>query len=118
GAPRPRKQNAAVESVKPRAAPPPPGEQEGERDDGDPRARSGKCGRKHEDDCGARDQRRGLARAVRSGQPEAKAAGEQVWSRAQDHGAATSRSCSMRAGPIPGIASRSSTELKAPFFWR
>ena len=34
------------------------------------------------------------------------------------HGAATSRSCSMRAGPIPGIASSSSSELKAPCFWR
>ena len=111
--------NAPVESVEPRAAPPPAREQEGDRDDGDPHARSGKCRRKHEDDSGARDQRRGLAHAVRCGQPEAETTGEQVWSRAKkDHGAATSRSCSIRAGPIPGIASRSSTELNAPFFCR
>ena len=37
-------------------------------------------------------------------------------SKRRDHGATRSRSCSRRAGPIPGIASRSSTEVNAP--WR
>ena len=34
---------------------------------------------------------------------------------ARDHGETRSRSCSTRAGPIPGIASRSSTERKPPW---
>ena len=119
GRPDPREKDALVESVEPRAAPPPPGEQEGDGDHQKTHARTGGRGSERQDDSSARDQQRGLAHAVRRGQPEAKATGEQVSSRAKkDHGAATSRSCSIRAGPIPGIASSSSSEVNAPFFWR
>ena len=69
---------------------------------------------------GQDDHGRGARAQVRAGQPKAEAAGKQVRARAQEalHGAATSRSCSIRAGPMPGIASSSSSELKAPCFWR
>ena len=54
------------------------------------------------------------------GEPEAERRREQVRPRAEQplQGAATSRSCSIRAGPIPGIASSSSSELNAPCFCR
>src|SRR5262249_26035629 len=34
------------------------------------------------------------------------------------HGGTRSRNCSMRAGPMPGIASRSSTDVNGPWVWR
>ena len=61
---------------------------------------------------------------VRRGEPEPHgskrdrrpAAVEQLLKPA--HGVTRSRSCSTRAGPMPGIASRSSTERSGPWVWR
>lgn len=58
---------------------------------------------------------------VRARKTPAERGGKQMRPRPRDeprHGAAASRSCSSRAGPIPGMASRSSTEVNAPCFSR
>ena len=58
--------------------------------------------------------RRRRTNRVRQGQPDARREHEQCRPGALDQGNTTSRSCSTRAGPMPGIASRSSTERKPP----
>ena len=113
-----RQQCAPVEPVEPHAAPPPPAEGERDSERGNPPPS------RQRDGCGDDDNRRqhhGEPRSapqVGSGQADAETRDEQLRPRAQQatHGAAASRSCSMRAGPIPGIASNSSSELKAPCF--
>ena len=111
--------NAVIERLEPHAAPPqaPDGQRETE------------CGNpppllvdRHGGDCGGdRDGERPPVRrpgGERSGQSQAQRPNEHVRREPIEephvHGATSSRSCSSRAGPMPGIASRSSMELNAP----
>ena len=107
-----RSEHAGVESVEPHAPPPPAAERERQRAGRQPRARArrGADRQRHEHD---RTQRRRTNR-VRQGQADARREHEQCRPGAFDQGNTTSRSCSTRAGPMPGIASRSSTERKPP----
>ena len=61
-----------------------------------------------------------VANEVGAREPEAEAEREQMRPGAEQpsQGAATSFSCSIRAGPMPGMASSSSSELNAPCSWR
>ena len=108
-----RLEQAAVERSEPRRAEPPAGERERQRAGRQPRARVTAPRRRGEDDDQAEHERRS-ARGVRKRQPEARGEHEQGGPAALDHGDTSSRSCSTRAGPMPGIASRSSTERKPP----
>ena len=112
GAPDVVREEAAVEGVETEAAPPPAREQQREHRRGHAGARAGRgdgggCRRDEE-------RRRAGADDVRERHAAAGREHEQGRPRARDHGVTRSRSCSMRAGPMPGIASKSSTELKPP----
>ena len=113
-----RREHARVERVQAQASPPPAREQERERQQGDPGPRVGheRC-RERRADGEERDRERRHPRRVRQRQPGAGRAREHVGIDEQhpSHGTTSPRSCSTRAGPIPGIASRSSTERRAPW---
>src|SRR5262249_10873843 len=107
----------AVEVVEARASPAPADEGHDNRHAHD---------RAHDSrgDDGRRDGRAGEAddRAepgeIGRGKAEAGARGEAVARVEASHGATRSRRVSIRAGPIPGTASSSSTEVNAPCFVR
>ena len=113
-----RGEHAAVERVETHASPPQPGEQqERARGTRSAPARARRRGGRDREHGHERDQRSPTRTRFASGEAARRAsrragAGEQRSERA--HGAATSRSCSRRAGPIPGTASSSSTEVNAP----
>ena len=106
------RQHAALECLEARAPPHPAGESD--RDGAGRQACARERDRDRRSDCDEHDQERGRLDAVRRRQPHARSEHEQCRPGAFDHGVVRSRSCSMRAGPIPGIASRSSTERKPP----
>ena len=111
-------QGAVVEPVEAGASPPPAGQrqQAGDRADGPPRA----CAEHDRQGGGEGDERR-QADQIRERDPEAERGEQRVWRRTERgwiHGATRSLSWSSRAGPIPGTASSSSTDVKVPCFWR
>src|SRR5262249_52051429 len=109
-----RAQRAAVERVETGASPP-PAECRGEhRDSGEPalRAREGECG--DEPERGENGQT-AHPLEIRRSEPEAERGDADV--RRSDtigHGTTRPRRFSIRAGPMPGIASSSSTEVNGP----
>ncbi len=117
-------EDAAIELVQAKPAPPEPGGGEREPDEGEPRRRSeaeGGGGRGNRRDCSGQPRDR---EPVREREPDCRAPSARPRPASldglpdADHGVTRSRSCSTRAGPIPGIASRSSTERKGPCAWR
>ena len=80
-----------------------------------PRRHGGDCGGDHDEG----DDDRGRPHGIGERDPDAGGEDEQrrpaALDDARDHGETRSRSCSTRAGPMPGIASRSSTERKPPW---
>ncbi len=113
-------ERATVEGIEPRAAPHQPGERKRGRQHGEA-VLAGGARDGHEQPGRDRPRHDRDARQVRAGQPGAERREEHVRPGAggnRAHGATRSRSVSSRAGPMPGIASRSSTDVKAPFFWR
>ena len=108
---------APPERVEPQRAPPETGgcEHDAERDGA---GRAVEDGHADEGDHRERGCRRGSGGdPVREREPCAGRAGEQrrpVELDDSPHGVTSSRSCSMRAGPMPGTASRSSTDLNGP----
>ena len=111
-------QGAAIETLEPGASPPPACQckQTRDRPNSTPGARS-------KPDCCGTDERseRGQADEIRERDPKAHGRQQRVrwgtdWSR--DHGATRSFSWSSLAGPIPGTASSSSTDVNAPCCWR
>ena len=107
-----RLQHAAVEGLQTGTTPPPADEGQRDRTRGHACTARGHRGRSPDHD--RRDDDCGRPRHVREGEPDAEGDHEQCRPGARDHGETRSRSCSIRAGPIPGIASRSSTEPKPP----
>ncbi len=111
-----RSELAAVENVEPGASPPGTAHQQGKRHGngpgtGEAERRDGRdtyehkgFPRVHTHDVGKRE-----PEAQRRCQQLRKPPGDQLV-----HGATTSRSCSSRAGPMPGIASSASTDPNAP----
>ena len=110
-------EEAAIELVQAKPAPPEPGGRQRKPDEGEPRRRSeaeggGGCGNRR--DCSGH--RRRYREPVRKGEPDCKRrqrdCGPASLDRLPDadHGVTRSRSCSTRAGPIPGIASRYARE--------
>ena len=112
-----RRQRAAIESIETRTAPPPARKRERNRQQTEP-ASSTRGGPSAAEQRGHDQSKRGLcAHHVRGCEPQAERAGKQPRHLTEDqvgHGATNPRSCSSRAGPIPAIASSSSTEPKAP----
>ena len=111
---------ARVQRFQAHASPPEAGEDErgGKRERPEPpeeHACDGECYG------GKRDPSARHADDERGSKPRANGTGEEVW-RAESpeacHRSTRSRSCSRRAGPIPGTASSSSTDENAPFFVR
>src|SRR5581483_11248063 len=97
-------ERAAVERVEAGAPPPPPDGGEAGGGEDEPHGRGGARGR-----------------AGRERKPEAEAGRGEGGRRdgpAEAHGTTSPRRFSIRAGPIPGIASSSSTERKGPCAWR
>ena len=122
-------EHAPVESVEAGAPPPPAGEEQGQCQSGHAPARIGdRHGHDHGNDgehgCtsgnpAGRGGRQAQARAAREniGVAQEQAPTRSVETRAgfrHAHGTTSPRSCSIRAGPIPGTSSSSSTERKAP----
>ena len=113
-----REQGTVIETVEADTPPTPARQrqQAGDRPDGPPGAR-GQADR----DCACERDEHRQADYVRQRDPETERGEQRVrrrakWSR--DHGATRSLSWSSRAGPIPGTASSSSTEVNAPCFCR
>ena len=111
-------QGTVIETVEADTPPTPARQrqQAGDRPDGPPGAR-GQADR----DCACERDEHRQADEIRQRDPEAERGEQRVrrreeWSR--DHGATRSLSWSSRAGPIPGTASSSSTEVNAPCFCR
>ena len=77
---------------------------------------SGKSSRRRDGEHRKQKERRGSAREVRQREAEAERSARSVGRVAleQTHGATKPFSCASFAGPIPGTASSSSTEEKAP----
>ena len=100
---------------RPRAAPPPAGECERERQ---PAAAPPTTARRRPLRSRRKRGRPRRPRGVRECDPDADREDEErrpaALDDAGDHGETSSRNCSTRAGPIPGIASRSSTERNPP----
>ena len=112
------KQGAAIKSVEPSASPPPARQDQDAPDCPDrlPRAR-GKGDRRsttERHDRGQSDEVRERESQTERGKQGVRRGTE----RSRNHGATRSLSWSSRAGPIPGTASSSSTDLNAPCFWR
>jgi hypothetical protein len=115
-------ENAAIERVEPRAPPPPPDEREGRREHDDSGRWAGNHGtRRDQGNAEGDDDHARAANGVGERQAADERPSKQVRPPVQKcarHGATSSVSCSSRAGPIPGIASSSRTELNAPCFSR
>ena len=111
-----RREHGAVERVQPGTSPPPAGENERERTGRQAhlRGQDGGCG--DGDDEREDDHRRphGIGERNADAAREDEERRPTALDHTRDHGETRSRSCSTRAGPIPGIASRSSTERKPP----
>ena len=106
-----------IERVEAEAAPPPAGKQEGGGEDDRAAAPLGERRRSERDRDDSDDGGR-HANGQRSGQPGAQPGGEQMrrgHPRQELHRSTRSRSSASRAGPMPGTASSSSTEPKAPW---
>ncbi len=121
GAPHFGEEDAAVESVEARASPPPPGESQGNGQEAEPpvgRRDARACEQSH----GCRRERDGRGtNRIRGRYSSAERAEEQVVREARTkicHGATSPRSWSIFAGPIPGIASSSSTDENVPCWVR
>src|SRR5439155_6605710 len=112
-----RRECAAVDRIEAGTSPPPADERNRDCEENDPAYSSEHNGngsepcRKHQ----------GKARLEPNGRrcckAEAKRPGEELWQppdHERVHGATRPWSCASRAGPMPGIASSSSTEPKAP----
>ena len=122
-------EHARVESVEAGAPPPPAGQEQSQRQSGHAPARIGdRHGHDHGND-GEHGCTSGNPAGVGGRQPEARAAREDIGVAQEQaptrsvetragfrhaHGTTSPRSCSIRAGPIPGTSSSSSTERKAP----
>ena len=115
-------QDAAIERVEPRAPPPPPGERQGDDEQPQPRPRlRHKTERRNCEDSEPNNEDARSANRSREREPADQRSREHVRPPTHEqarHGATSSVSCSSRAGPIPGIASSSRTELNAPCFSR
>ena len=116
------REHASVEDGEPYASPPRAGEdgRAGDEEAGTVGPDEGGAG--GGEPCSARDSRPGGAEDERRYETEDDGRGDTLRDdrrrRGDGHGATRSRSSSRRAGPIPGTASSSSTEVKAPCFWR
>ncbi len=115
-------EDAPIERVESHAPPPPARESERHREQGEPRVQVGHCREPGERSDGERGDEHTRA-AYRVGEREAadERSREQMRPPVHEHvrhGATSSDSCASRAGPIPGIASSSRTELNAPCFSR
>ena len=108
-----RSKDAPIERAEPDAPPPPPCARECRHEHCEPpfAVREGRGGREHHGPGGKSDP--GHARGIRRRDTDAQGGHERM-RRAQVHGATSLRSWSRRAGPMPGIASSSSTLEKAP----
>ena len=112
-----RRQRTAVERVErvePEAAPPPAGAGREQRDPGE--ARPGRADPEGSHDAERNEeQKRMQARQVRRSEADAERRRTEM-RRGEPHGHGTTRPrrFSIRAGPIPGIASSSSTDLNGP----
>jgi hypothetical protein len=108
---------AGVERVEPRTPPPPARKRQREREECDPTS-AADDERRERHGYRRRGRDPGAAKRVRDRDPHTESAGQQKRGRPKHesrHGVTASRSCSMRAGPIPGTASSSSTDAKPPF---
>ena len=118
----PRAQRTAVERVETAAAPAPAEQREGARDEQQP-LRPGDTKGGQPDQTGE-NERDGTVHPhrVRGSETQTDRSREQLRGPADGdelaHGATRSRSVSSRAGPMPEIASSSSTDPNAPCFWR
>src|SRR5205085_2024899 len=127
GPPDSRREDAAVERLEADASPPCAGDDDRRSD-----KRGGTLRRNERCDCEEgrepRKARPGRPDEERGGEADRRGRGDALRRKPRGrrarhdshapHGATKSRSSSRRAGPIPGTASSSSTELKAPCFWR
>ena len=107
-------ERAAVERVEAHAPPPPAGAGREERNPDEARAGRSDAERSHDAE-GDEEQKRMHAREVRRSEAEAERRRTEM-RRGEPHGHGTTRPrrFSIRAGPIPGIASSSSTDLNGP----
>src|SRR2546425_4801437 len=115
------RERAPVERVEPCAPPAPAGDEDHHAEGGEPRRLVDE--QRDEQERGAEQlgNRRRDANGVCTGQAEAESGREKLrrtGARGPGQGATRSRSCSIRAGPMPGTASSSSTDPKAPCFRR
>src|SRR5215218_6867500 len=110
-------EDAAVELRQAHAAPPPAGARERGHEERHSLRRRNDYGQPGHAERARREPERRQPRRVRRCQPEAQRRDERMWS-AHRHGATTSRSWSRRFGPMPGIASSSSTLPNAPWCCR
>ena len=110
-------QHAAIERIQSGAAPPPTEQRERSEQDQEARFRRERQDRER---CESDEREHGrAANQVRAAEAEAERRRVHVRRAAQNaHGTTRSRSCSSRFGPIPGTASSSSTDWKAPCFCR
>src|SRR5581483_8405725 len=113
-------ERAAVERVEAGAPPPPPDGGEAGGGEDEPHGRGGARGRAGRERKPEAEAGRADPPEVGRGKPGAERRGEEVRrdGPAEAHGTTSPRRFSIRAGPIPGIASSSSTERKGPCAWR